>query len=989
MTSFLRDLRSPAVHPIPASFHGIRRLIGASILCGSFAVMGAPLAAQQTGTINGVARPAAGTTGPQTGAAGLAGVHVEALGPDGTAAASVLTNQQGGYRLLLEAGTYTVVFSLPGWETRQESGVVVTAGESTLLHAELTEKAFELNPITITTSRRVEKALDAPAAVEVRSTQDIVEQPALTVADHIGNIAAVDVIQTGVQGNYVTVRGFNNIFSGATLTLTDNRIGRVPSLRANVLHMNPTTNLDIQRVEVVLGPGSALYGPNAANGVIHSITKSPIDYPGGTLSLAAGMREQDSGSLQYSVDTDLDDEPESFTEDFESSTAPVYHLEGRYALRLSDQFGIKLSGQYFMGEEYRFLDREELQQQRLAEVCIAAGLVRGAATCPAFTAGLGGSAEDIAVFRSSVRNAAAGRDNDLERWSGDVRADWRPTPDLSFIVSGGRNQSASSVDLTGLGAGQVVDWAYNYGQVRALYNDLFAQVFFNKSDNTETYLLRSGRPLTDQSSLFVGQLQNQTLWGGTNFTYGADLLRTVPQTDGTINGRNEDDDEITELGAYVQSQTEIGSRFDVTLAARVDHHSILDDPVFSPRAALVFEPTTGQNFRATYNRAFSTPTTLNLFLDISGGSVPLPAGLRYDVRAQGTTADGLHFRYGDNGLPMHRNPFAQFAGLSPTAYQETSAPVMWDEIAAVVALQNEGLGNFMSSLSPTDDDIAIDARTLDVQSQTFVPTPGGIQGISDIPRVAPTITNTFELGYKGLVGDRLLLGANAYYSAIDDYTSALRVSTPNVFLNREDVEDFLVANGLDPATAAGAAVAISGDGTADNPGIPIGVVTPEEAGGTDPALILTYRNLGRVELFGADMTATVLLNDLWEATIGGAWVSDDTFTADEGLSTEEDIPLNAPTLKGTASLRYRNTESGLSGQVRSRFVNGFPANSAVYAGDVDAYGVLDFTLGYRIPALRDMTLTLDVSNVLNTGYQTFIGSPELGRFALLRLMYEF
>ena len=991
MTSYHRGGRSTGV-AVPASSSGARRSRRRGWLAGllvAVALGPGALAAQQ-GAVTGTVRPAEGAMGLQAGAVGLATVQVTAHRPDGSEAAGALTNEQGAYRLSLPAGTYTVVFSVPGWETHRAPGTVVTAGEATLLNVMLRQVAFDLNPLTVSASRGVvEKAIEAPAAVQVRSTQDIVEQPALTVADHVRGMAAVDVIKTGVQGNYVTIRGFNNIFSGATLTLTDNRIGSVPSLRANVLHLNPTTNLDIERVEVVLGPGSALYGPNATNGVIHSITKSPIDYPGGAISVAAGAREQRGGSIQYSVDTDLDDVPEEFTESFESSAAPVYHVEGRYAHRFGDRFGVKLSAQYFGAEEYRFLDREELEQQRLADACIAAGLVRGAATCPAFTAGLGSSADEIDTFQASVRNVAGGRNNDLERFSGDVRADWRPAEDVAFIVSGGRNLSASSVDLTGLGAGQVVDWAYNYLQARALFGNMFAQVFFNQSDNSDTYLLRSGRPLVDRSTLLVGQLQNQTQWGATNLTYGADVLRTVPRTDGTINGRNEDDDEISELGAYLQTQTSLGRKFDLTLAARGDYHSILEDPVFSPRAALVFTPVVGQNFRATYNRAFSTPSTLNLFLDISGGSIPLPAGLRYDVRAQGTTADGLHFRYGDNGLPMHRNPFAQFAGLSPAAYQETSAAVLWMEIAAVVALQNPGLGDFMDSLEPTDADIAVEARTLDVQSQVFVPTPGGIQGITDISRVAPSITNTFELGYKGLIGDRLLLGANAYHTLIDDYTSALRISTPNVFLNRADVEAYLIANGLDPATAAGAALAIGGDGTADNPGIPIGVVTPVEAGGSDPALVLTYRNLGRVELFGADVTATLILSPLWEATVGGAWVSDDTFTANEGLSTQEDIPLNAPTLKGTAALRYRNTDAGLTGQVRARVVNGFPANSAVYAGDVDGYGVVDLTLGYRIAALRDMTLTLDVSNVLNTGYQTFIGSPELGRFALLRLIYEF
>ncbi|MBW3554109.1 MAG: TonB-dependent receptor plug domain-containing protein, partial [Gemmatimonadetes bacterium] len=414
MTSYHRGGPSTGVRDVPASSRcprvARRRGWLVALVAATLLVPGA-LAAQQ-GAVTGTVRPADGAMGLQAGAVGLATVQVTAHRADGTEAAGALTNDQGAYRLTLPAGTYTIVFAIPGWETHRATGTVVTAGETTLLNVTLSQVAFDLDPLTVSASRRVEKALEAPAAVQVRSTQDIAEQPALTVADHVRGMAAVDVIKTGVQGNYVTIRGFNNIFSGATLTLTDNRIGRVPSLRANVLHLNPTTNLDIEKVEVVLGPGSALYGPNATNGVIHSITKSPIDDPGGAISIAAGARQQGGNSIQYSVDTDLDDVAEEFGESFESSAAPVYHVEGRYAHRFSDRLGVKLSAQYFGAEEYRFLDREELEQQRLADACIAAGLVRGAATCPAFTAGLGSSAEDINTFQASVRNVAGGRDND-------------------------------------------------------------------------------------------------------------------------------------------------------------------------------------------------------------------------------------------------------------------------------------------------------------------------------------------------------------------------------------------------------------------------------------------------------------------------------------------------------------------------------------------------------------------------------------------------
>ena len=63
------------------------------------------------------------------------------------------------------------------------------------------------------------------------------------------------------------------------LALTDNRISKSPSLRLNAYNFIPITNDDIERIELVFGPGSALYGPNCANGVMHIITRS-LDYQG-------------------------------------------------------------------------------------------------------------------------------------------------------------------------------------------------------------------------------------------------------------------------------------------------------------------------------------------------------------------------------------------------------------------------------------------------------------------------------------------------------------------------------------------------------------------------------------------------------------------------------------------------------------------------------------------------------------------------------------
>jgi len=932
----------------------------------------------QDGTITGVVVNAE-TDAP------LAAARVRVLHPTGTTATSAMADGEGRFRISITPGTYTVRIEALGFRTEDRTEVQVTAGEVTNLRVVLPRQSFDLDPMVISVSKLEEKRLESPAAVEVVGELDIRERPGVTLADHVSGVAGVDVIRTGLQGNYVTVRGFNNIFSGATLTLTDNRIAAVPSLRANVHHMNPTSNADIERVEVVLGPGSALYGPNAASGVIHSITKSPIDFPGGTFTVATGLRQQAAQATAIPAADSV--------VSFSSSSEGVVHVEGRYAHKVSDRLGFKASGQFFHGEEWQFTDVVETEQQVLANACIGAGYQVNNPACQNFAQGLNfADPADVELLRTSVDNVARGRDNEIQRYAVDLRADWRPSDDLTLIFSGGRSTSTNSIDLTGLGAAQVINWDFNYLQTRALYRSAFAQIFFNQSDNTETYLLRSGRPLNDRSYLLVGQVQNQSrVRDRHNLVYGLDLLRTVPQTQGTINGQNEDDDDITEYGGYVQSETELTRRLSLIMAARLDNHSRLENPVFSPRAALVFTPVEGHSFRTTYNRAFSTPTTLNLFLDISGGTVPLGGPFRYDVRAQGATETGMQYSR-TNGVPDHMTPFGLLIGTSPRQFRPTTTENLWQTVVAVVSASNPQAGAMLASLPvPSGEQVGIDLRVLNLDAgegeSPFRPAPVGLTGLEDIERLRPTITNTFEVGYKGFAGDRLLLASNVYYSRINDFTSALRVNSPNVFLNRADVQAYLESFGVPTADAAGLAQSIGGAGThgsAAAPGIPLGVVTPVQAGGTDPAVVLTYENLGTVNLWGADVSATFLLGDGWELSGNAAWVSDDEF--DTG---DEIVPLNAPTFKGAGSVRYRNPTTGINGQLRVRHVGGFPANSAVYAGPVDAYTVFDLNLGYRLPMMQNVTLQLDVQDLFDGGYRTFVGTPELGRFAMLRLRYDF
>ncbi len=943
----------------------------------------AAMAFAQTATLTGK------VTDAETGDA-LPGANVAVT--SGTAQTGAATSSDGAFQVMnIRPGTYVVRVTYIGYEAYSMAEVLMSAGETKTMDVALNPTGIEVNPISISASRRPEKVLDAPASVTVLDAREISTRPVLTAVEHLKATPGVDIVSTGMNQANVVVRGFNNIFSGALMSLVDNRISRVPGLRVNAYNFIPTANEDIERVEVVLGPGSALYGPNASSGVFHIVTKSPIGSEGTTVSVGGGERDLFMGSFRHAGST-------------------------------SEKFGYKLSMQYYQANDWDTWGAVDPRDEEADEI-------QRVRSSPDGDVPVGGL----------VSNA---RDFDIEKIAGDIRFDFRPNDDFSAIFSGGFNQ-ANSTELTGIGAGQAVDWTYGYAQARFTYKSWFAQTFVNFSDAGDTFLYQSGRFIIDKSKLIVGQLQGSSDLGDRQlFTYGFDALLTRPDTEGTVNGRNEDSDNIDEFGLYLQSETDLTSKLRFVGAIRADNHSELEDLIFSPRAAFVFKPNATNTLRFTYNRAFSTPTALNLSLDLlqspdafGTGAAFSPAfgfSPSFDVRAQGVPQSGFNFRTGPNGNPMFRSPFAPVAGLQTSDFIPLNDPgftnVMWSVGSGAVstafvpqyvagliagglpAAQAQALGQQLVSIIPAGvSGVNNVMRTLDPETRTFFE-----DSPFDVARMKEQTTQTLELGYKGIIGEKLVVSVDGYYTQIKDFISPLLIVTPNVFLDPATLAASLgpqfgaallnPANALlnatlvaaldDPASGGngdGSAIeeltALYIAGTAQNGAafIPFGTVSPEEA--TDPnALIATYRNFGDVDFFGLDFSFSYYVNRNW--TLGGSYsfVSEDQFDNLDGI---DDIALNSSKHKVGASLKYRNTQAGFSSDLRLRFVDSFPVISADFKGTSDRFAVLDLSANYKLPFSPNTNLNLTIQNLTNNEHTEIVGAPEIGRLGMLRLTQTF
>ena len=870
----------------------------------------------------------------------------------------------------LSAGVYTITAASPGYADVVMKNVELAVDETKSLELILSSEVIQLDQVSVTASRRREKVLEAPASVALVNASEIKDRIAPSVTEHLKSLRAVDVVTAGLGSSYVVVRGFNNVFSGSLLSLVDNRIASVPSLRVNAYSFIPTINEDIEQIEIVSGPGAALYGPNSANGVMHIITRSPFTSQGTTISIGAGERSLLVGSL-------------------------------RHAGVINETIGYKMSGNYTRGNDW--------QEGRAKE-------------------DIEGPGEPIF---------------DIYRASGEFRVDYSPSNDTTAILASGFTQS-TGIELTGIGAGQAKNWTYGYVQGRFIHKDLFAQAFWNRSDAGDTYLLRTGLPTVDNSDLYVGQIQHGYSFGTVQrFTYGLDALLTRPDTGGTINGINEEHDSINEIGAYLQSETKILPQLKFIAAGRVDDHNQLEDIVLSPRVALAYQPNDDHNLRVTYNRAFNTPSTSALFLDILSAKDAFGLGANFqpvlgfspniDIRAQGVRSDtGFTFKRSADGRPEFRSPFAPLAKLTAETYIPLDDPVitnvMWSVGRSAVmsgvkpifeaGLTAQGLpAASVSALSDGLDTLIPQQvvgvknvlRSLDPQVGNFI----DVEDVKDVEPIKPTITQTYEMGYKGILMNKLAFSADVYHSRIKDFVGPLVVETPNVFLDpvtlgaslgkqiTEALADPQNA-GLHQALLAFDAPSQGGNGNGspvdelvklfvagtENNGpafIPFGTVTPEQA--ADPnAIMLTYRNYGDISLNGLDLSLTYYLNPSWIFGANYSFVSKDLFEDVDGLG---DIALNAPKNKFGVSVQYLNTDLGLGVGLRTRFVAGFPVRSGVYIGDLESYYTIDLNAGYDLPIGPRPRLSLTVQNLLNRRHQQFIGSPEIGRLSMVRLTQTF
>jgi iron complex outermembrane recepter protein len=158
---------------------------------------------------------------------------------------------------------------------------------------------FAAEAQVVTAARRPSTIRRAPATVYLVTREDIAASGAQTLWDALRGVPGVDVMSARTAHGEVSVRGLNRLQNNRTLVLLDGKTVLNGFFDYVVWEEIPVTLEEIDRIEIVEGPASALYGANAVNGVINIITRTPEQLDGGLVSISAGERQTFFGSLLY------------------------------------------------------------------------------------------------------------------------------------------------------------------------------------------------------------------------------------------------------------------------------------------------------------------------------------------------------------------------------------------------------------------------------------------------------------------------------------------------------------------------------------------------------------------------------------------------------------------------------------------------------------------------------------------------------------------
>ncbi|MBP9212248.1 MAG: TonB-dependent receptor, partial [Bacteroidetes bacterium] len=490
------------------------------------------------------------------------------------------SNENGEFTLTkIPAGSYRLVVSTVGHKNTEQT-VQVAADEVTTVNIYVLNEEVPLNEILVYgASFRKERITEAPAAISV------VEGKGLQRSASSGQLPkllegqpGVDLVQSGLYDFNLNTRGFNSSLNRRVLILLDGRDLGTAFLSSTEWNGMATPLEDLGRVEMVRGPGSALYGANAYNGVLN-ITSIPPKQMLGT-RITAGLGE-----------------------------LSMYRTDIRHAGEIG-HYTYRVNAGGVSGRTFSTTRTSSITGDRKQDIY-------NAATDGTFQDRINNNQRfEYAGFNSLNNEVAELRDAPVNQFYFSGRLDHEYETGGSTTVEAGVTQVENEVIVTGIGRVQVQRARRPFARMSysgyGFNVNLWTQSRINMAPEVS---LSTALDLVQDANISQGEVQwNRAFLDEQLFVVGGLSHRTISiDTKNTLMiGSREDNT----TGFFGQLEYRFAPELKFVGAGRFDR-STLHESFFSPKAAVVFTPFANHTFRATYNKAFQSPNYSELYLNVN------------------------------------------------------------------------------------------------------------------------------------------------------------------------------------------------------------------------------------------------------------------------------------------------------------------------------------------------------------------------------------
>lgn len=850
---------------------------------------------------------------------------------------------------------FTIVVSMVGYQ-KQEVEITETSDDIQVMLAESSEVMDE---IVVSASRVEESILESPVSIEKLSLSDIRQTASVDFYDALENLKGIEMVTSGLTFKQINTRGFNHTGNSRFLQLVDGVDNQTPGLGFSVGNLFGSSDLDMESAELIPGAASALYGPVAFNGVLMMRTKDPFQYQGLSAQAKVGVNH--------------------IGEKYADPHA-LYDYAIRYAKAFNDKWAFKVNASYFAGvdfyatnytdvdpgtpeaqrgennparnalniygdDEARTLDgigrvsRTGYEERDVTDYDVYSLKLNGALhyrinenMVLSYQYNFGkGTANYTGSNRFSINNFTLQQHKlELKGSNYFVRAYSTAEDSHDSYNAKGLGQLITKTWVQDL-AGNIVPeneaddmWFTRYEEAFngniggvAAGNHNAARAFADQGRfapgsaafNTQKERLiktqgLSGAGILSQSKLyhvegqydFSGNIKFlDVLVGGNYRVY--DMF-----TNGTLFDDKGGSIIIKEGGAFVQ----VGKRLlneNLRLAASVRYDKNQNfDGRFTPRGSAVYTIAKNHNFRTSIQTGFRNPTPGDQYIKLNAGPITILGGVPDNSR----------------GMTVYQNSFTT-ASLGPF------------------------FGAFEQAMQggATPQEAVMQAKDLLIKS--------------DVPYIKPERATVFEIGYKGLINDNLVVDVNYYYSSYTDF-----------LLNQVVME---------PQSPV-----LADDGTI-NPQAAMDLLNG------DSHLYQLYTNASdRVTSQGATLGLTYALPGNYAL---GANLTLATFDIRD--ANPNNVPgFNTPKYKTAVTFGNSRLTDNLGFNIAWRWQDTYEwygTFNQMRPGTIEAFSIVDAQVSYKVLPVKSV-VKLGASNLFNNQVYQAYGSPAIGAIYYVSLTFD-